>query len=133
MSVLDATGIMNVAIYSPEGLVVNGSYSLAAYVEYLKLETAKGSAKAEELKALMLDAKMRAERAAEEALNPENASQKDQYEALAAEYEAKYAEYNAAYLEYEARFAENSAFMNASLSLYAFSLASQDYARAIVK
>ncbi len=35
MSVRDATGVINLALYTPDGEVVTGSYSLAAYISYL--------------------------------------------------------------------------------------------------
>ncbi len=133
MSVCDATGVINVAVYTPDGTVVSGSYSLAAYVEYLAKSASEARVKADAAMAAALEAGIKAERAAEEAAKPENAALKDKYEALKLENEKIKAENEAIYAEYEAIYNENSSFMNASLSLYAFSLASQDYARVVEK
>ena len=131
MSVRDATGIINVAVYTPDGTVVSGTYSLAAYIEYLKVSTAEAAEIAANAKAIAEDAAIKAAIAAEEALKPENAALKDKYEELRDDHEERKLEYEAIYAKNEKIRIENEAFMEASLSLYAFSLASQSYASVI--
>ena len=132
MNVYNATGVINVELYSPEGKVVRGSYSLAAYIDYITKTVNEAKAKAIEADAIALAAAMRAELASAEAAKPENAPLKDKYEALAAENEAIAIENEAIKLENEDIAREYSSFLEASLSLYAFSLASQEYGRVLV-
>ncbi len=132
MNVYNATGVINVELYSPEGKVVRGSYSLAAYIDYITKTVNEAKAKAIEADAIALDAAMRAELARAEAAKPENAPLKDKYEALAAENEAIAIENEAIKLKNEDIAREYSSFLEASLSLYAFSLASQEYGRVLV-
>ena len=132
MNVYNATGVINVELYSPEGKVVRGSYSLAAYIDYITKTVNEAKAKAIEAGAIALDAAMRAELASAEAAKPENAPLREKYEALAAENEAIAIKNEAIKLENEDIAREYSSFLEASLSLYAFSLASQEYGRVLV-
>ncbi len=131
MNVYNATGIINVELYTPEG-VVRGSYSLAAYIDYLTRTISASQVIAAEARALAYEAAINAELALQAAAKPENAPLKEQYEALAAENEAIRIENEAIAVENEAIVNEYSSFLEASLSLYAFSLASQEYDRFVV-
>ena len=133
MNVYNVTGVVNVELYSPEGNVVRGSYSLAVYIDHLAKTVNEAEALATVAREAFEDAKNRAEIAANEALKPENAPLKDKYEALAAEYQAEAEKQEAIALKNEAIISEYSSFIDASFSLYAFSLASQDYDRIYVK
>ena len=129
MNVYNATGVINVELYSPEGTVVRGSYSLAAYISYLSGIVSEAEAIAAEATAIAINAAELAELNRQEALKPGNEALKDRLEARAAEYDALRIENEAIAAANEAIVSEYSPFLEASLSLYAFSLTSQDYDR----
>ena len=132
LNVYNATGIINIALYNPDGNVVRGSYSLAAYITHIAETAANAKATAEEARAIASDAEIRAALAWEAAAKPENAALKAQYEQEAANYEATKLKNEGIAAENEAVYEEYSSFLDASLSLYAFSLSSQEYERTLI-
>ena len=127
MSVLNATGIMKVTVCKPDGTSADGSYSLAAYIAHLRTSATAANAMAIEAEAKANEARVLAELAAAEALKPENAPLRDQYEAQRIDYEQKYLDYTQTAIRNAAEYRNNTAFERASLALYAFALASQEY------